>query len=83
MPRGGARKGSGRKSAAIEDDVNGALKAAIARNPGSLEQIWDTVIKMAAQGSSKHADIFLNRLYGKPKENEGNPTEMIITIVEE
>ena len=81
MPHGGARKGSGRKSAAIEDDVKGAIKAALARNPGALEKIWDNVIKMAEQGSDKHANIFLNYYFGKPKENEGQPGELIVTVV--
>lgn len=81
MAHGGARKGSGRKSAAIEDDVKGAIKAALARNPGALEQIWDKVIAMAAAGSDKHANIFLNYYHGKPKENEGQPSELIVTVV--
>lgn len=81
--KGGARKGSGRKPMAIEEDVRGAIKRALDAQPGALDEVWANVIKNARQGNEKHQKILLEYYYGKPKENEGNPTEMIITIVEE
>lgn len=35
----------------------------------------------AAKGDVRAAELILNRAYGKPKENEGNPTEMIINVL--
>lgn len=85
--KGGARKGAGRKPAAIEDDVRGAIKRALEAQPEgaseTLRKIWDNVIQGAVKGNEKQQRIFLEYFHGKPKENEGNPTEMIITIVEE
>jgi hypothetical protein len=34
----------------------------------------------AAKGDVKAAELLLNRAYGKPKDNEGAPTEMIIRV---
>lgn len=71
---------------AIEEDVRGAIKRALDAQPGgagpALDAIWKNVIDEAREGSDKHQKIFLEYYYGKPKENEGNPTEMVITIVE-
>lgn len=66
---------------AIEDDVKGAIKAALAKNPQALAEVWEKIIDKARQGSEKHAMILLNYYYGKPKENEGQPTKMTITVV--
>lgn len=83
--KGGARKGAGRKPMAIEEDVRGAIKRALDAQPGGAETaltaIWASVITNARQGSDKHQKIFLEYFHGKPKENEGNPTEMVITVV--
>lgn len=81
MANGGARKGSGRKPMAIEDDVKGAIKAALNSSPGAMEEVWKKIVEKAKAGSEKHAMILLNYYYGKPKENEGNASEMIITVV--
>lgn len=75
---GGYRPGSGRKKQAIEDNVRATIQAALGDK--SLEKIWKKVIEMAEQGSDKHIQILLNYYYGKPKDNEGNPTEMIINV---
>jgi hypothetical protein len=80
MGHGGSRKGSGRKPAAIEDDVRGAIKAAMNRNPGAMDKIWDNIIEQSAKGSEKHQKILLEYIYGKPKENEGQPTRMVISV---
>lgn len=79
--RGGARNGAGRKTRQVEEDVKGAIKAALNANPGALEAIWNKVITRAKEGSDKHAQIFFNYYYGKPKENLEQPQEMIINVV--
>ena len=79
--KGGARPGAGRKPKAIEDDVKGAIKNAIERNPGALEAIWDRVVKEAKAGDVKQAALFFNYYYGKPKENLEQPQEMTINVV--
>lgn len=86
MANGGARKGAGRKPMAIEEDVRGAIKRALEARPEgaaeALQKIWDNVIDGAIKGNEKQQKIFLEYYHGKPKENEGNPTEMVIAIVE-
>jgi hypothetical protein len=80
MPKGGKRAGAGRKPLAIEDDVRAAIKAAIQETPDALNAIWKRVVKEAKAGSDKHTQILFNYYYGKPKDNEGQPTEMIIRV---
>lgn len=77
--RGGVRTGAGRKPAAIEDNVRAHIRAALTDD--DLQKIWQNVVKMSKGGSEKHTQILFNYYYGKPKENEGNPTEMIIRVV--
>jgi len=36
--------------------------------------------KQAIKGDTRAAELLLNRGYGKPKDNEGQPTEMIIRV---
>lgn len=81
MARGGKRAGSGRKSGVQEENVREAIKSAL--GPESLTKIWKKIIEKAEQGSDKHAQILCNYYYGKPKENEGLPTELRITIVDD
>lgn len=85
MPRGGARPGtggarpgSGRKKAAVEDNVRAHIKAAMTDE--DLRAIWAKIVEMATKGSEKHTQILMSYYYGKPKENEGQPTEMIISV---
>lgn len=80
MAKGGKRAGAGRKPLAIEDDVRAAIKAAIQETPDALNAIWKRVVKEAKAGSDKHTQILFNYYYGKPKDNEGLPTEMIIRV---
>lgn len=80
MPKGGKRKGAGRKPVAIEQDVRSAIKAALEDNPNALTEIWNKVIESAKKGSDRHTQLLFNYYYGKPKENEGQPTEMIIRV---
>lgn len=76
--KGGARPGAGRKPIAVEENVREAIKTALGTE--SLLKIWQKVIEKAEGGSDKHTQILFNYYYGKPKENEGQPSEMIITV---
>jgi hypothetical protein len=44
------------------------------------QEILQALYKQALKGDVKAAEVLLNRGYGKPKENEGAPTEMIIRV---
>lgn len=77
-PRGGARPGAGRKPNAVEDNVKAHIKAAM--TDADLRAIWQKIVEMAKTGSEKHTQILMSYYYGKPKENEGQPTEMIISV---
>ena len=77
-PKGGARPGAGRKSGVTEDNVKAHIKAACSE--ADIQAIWKKVVSMAQEGSEKHTQILMNYYYGKPKENEGQPTEMIINV---
>lgn len=79
MAKGGARPGAGRKPQKVEDNVKETIRAAL--RDGSLERVWKKVIQQAEQGSDKHINILFNYYYGKPKDNEGQPTEMIISVI--
>lgn len=81
MSKGGKRPGAGRKPLAVEDDVRAAIKAAIQETPDALNAIWKRVVREAKAGSDKHTQILFNYYYGKPKDNEGQPTEMIIRVL--
>jgi hypothetical protein len=78
--KGGRREGSGRKPKSIENNVQEAIKQALRSDPDALDQIWQKVVSEAKKGSEKHTQLLFNYYYGKPKENEGQPTEMIITV---
>lgn len=80
MAHGGPRPGAGRKKLAIEDNAQAAIKEAIRNDPSALTDIWSNIIAKAKKGSDRHAQLLFNYYYGKPKENEGTPTEMIITV---
>jgi hypothetical protein len=77
-PKGGARPGAGRKKQAIEDNVKAHIKAAM--TDADLKAIWQKIVEMSKSGSEKHTQILMSYYYGKPKENEGQPTEMIISV---
>lgn len=79
-PKGGKREGAGRKPKSIENNVQEAIKHALRNDPEALDKIWQRVVKEAKSGSDKHTQLLFNYYYGKPKENEGQPTEMIITV---
>lgn len=70
---------------AIEEDVRGAIKRALEARPegaaAALDKIWATVIDEATKGNDKSQKTFLEYYYGKPKENEGQPSKMVITVV--
>jgi hypothetical protein len=80
MAKGGKREGAGRKPLSLEDDVKSAIRSALATDPEALTKVWEMVIKKAKEGSDKHINILFAYNYGKPKENQGLPSEMIITV---
>lgn len=81
MAKGGKRPGSGRKSLSHEENVRDAIKSAL--GPESLTKIWKKIIQKAEEGSDRHAQLLCNYYYGKPKDNEGQPTELRITILDD
>lgn len=78
--KGGKRPGAGRKPVAVEEDVRAAIRRAIEDSPEAINKIWKSILEKAEKGSDKHAQLLFNYYYGKPKENEGAPSEMIITV---
>lgn len=42
--------------------------------------VLDAMLKKAKKGDVNAAKLLLERAYGKPKENQGQPTEMIIHV---
>lgn len=44
------------------------------------EAVIEAIFARAKKGDMKAAELLLNRAYGKPKDNEGQPTEMIIRV---
>ncbi len=79
-PKGGARPGAGRKTIGHENDVQAAIKEALSAKPEAMSNVWKKIIEKAEAGSDKHANILFAYYYGKPRENEGQPTQMIITV---
>lgn len=47
----------------------------------AAKSILIAIRKKASRGDVRAAELILNRGYGKPKENEGLPTEMIIRVL--
>jgi hypothetical protein len=80
-PKGGKRIGAGRKPLSIEDNVKEAIKRALSSEPDAMNKIWQKVVSEAKAGSEKHTQLLFNYYYGKPKDNEGQPTEMIINVL--
>lgn len=76
MARGGARPGAGAKTkaetlrlSAIMDDI------------GNTEKILQVLYKNALNPKNvADRQLWLAYKYGKPKDNEGAPTEMIIRV---
>lgn len=46
----------------------------------SAKGILNAIIAKARKGDVRAAELILNRAYGKPKENEGVPTELIVRV---
>lgn len=75
MP-GGKREGAGRKS-----KVDELRLSAIMDDIGNTEKVLLNLYKSACKpGNVAAAQLWLAYKYGKPKENEGLPTEMIIRV---
>lgn len=57
---------------ALADEKNGATQA---------RKIVDKMVAIALKGDVKAARFLFERAYGLPKDNEGQPTELIIHVV--
>ena len=76
MPRGGKQPGAGRKSKAEELRLS-----AIMDDIGNTEAILKVLYKNALNPKNvADRQLWLAYKYGKPKDNEGAPTEMIIRV---
>lgn len=77
MPRGGKRQGAGAKTkaetlrlSAIMDDI------------GNTEAILKVLYKNALDPKNvADRQLWLAYKYGKPKDNEGAPTELIVNVI--
>lgn len=75
--RGGARPGAGRKSKAEEHQLSFAMDAI-----GDSEKVLRVLYRNALKPeNTQDRQLWLAYKYGKPKENEGLPTEMIINVL--
>lgn len=70
----GNPKGAPRKLPALD-------KLLSEKNDSDYEAVISAIFARAKKGDMKAAELLLNRAYGKPKENEGKPTEMIINVL--
>lgn len=76
MP-GGKREGAGRKSKADELRLS-----AIMDDIGNTETVLKVLYKNACDPKNvADRQLWLAYKYGKPKDNEGLPTEMIINVL--
>lgn len=77
MANGGKRPGAGRKSKVEELRVS-----AIMDDIGNSERVLKALYTQACKPGNTHAQqLWLSYKYGKPKENEGAPTQMIINVI--
>lgn len=75
MP-GGKREGAGRKSKADELRLS-----AIMDDIGNTEKVLQVLYKNACDPkNTADRQLWLAYKYGKPKDNEGAPTEMIVRV---
>lgn len=76
MPRGGKQPGAGRRSKADELRLS-----AIMDDIGNTEKVLKVLYKNACDPkNTEDRKLWLAYKYGKPKDNEGAPTEMIIRV---
>jgi hypothetical protein len=74
--KGGKRTGAGRKSKAVELRLS-----AIMDDIGNTEEVLKVLYKSALNPkNTMDRQLWLAYKYGKPKDNEGLPTEMIIRV---
>lgn len=77
MAKGGKQPGAGRKSKADELRLS-----AIMDDIGNTETVLRVLYKNACNPKNTFdRQLWLAYKYGKPKENEGLPTEMIIRVL--
>lgn len=77
MARGGTRPGAGRKSKAVELRLS-----AIMDDIGDTGKVLKVLYKNACDPkNAADRQLWLAYKFGKPKDNEGAPTEMIINVL--
>lgn len=77
MAKGGVRPGAGRKSKADELRLS-----AIMDDIGNTEEVLRTLYKAACNPKNvQDRALWLAYKYGKPKDNEGLPTELIVNVI--
>jgi hypothetical protein len=77
MPKGGKRAGAGRKTKADELKLS-----AIMDDIGNTAKVLQVLYKNACDPKNPaDRQLWLAYKYGKPKDNEGSPTEMIIRVL--
>lgn len=75
--RGGKRENAGRKTKAEELRLS-----AIMDDIGSTAKVLEVLYKAACDPkNTADRQLWLAYKYGKPKDNEGAPTEMIINVL--
>ena len=72
--------GGQRKLPELDKLLADVLGAPSDKGTTAAEEILLALYKKALKGDTRAAELLLNRGYGKPKDNEGNPTEMIIRV---
>lgn len=72
--------GSPRKLPELDKLLADVLGAPSDKGTTAAEEILTALYKKALKGDTRAAELLLNRGYGKPKDNEGQPTEMIIRV---
>lgn len=77
MAKGGKQPGAGRKSKADELKLS-----AIMDDIGNTEKVLKNLYNSACKPDNITAvQLWLAYKFGKPKDNEGQPTEMIINVL--
>ena len=76
----GNPKGRAKNPPDLKELLANLLSKPVDEQRTAAEAILQAMYDRALKGDTKAADLLLNRAYGKPKENEGEPAEMIIRV---
>lgn len=78
--KSGNPKGRPKAPPDLKELLANMLSKPVDQQRTAAEAILQAMYERALKGDTKAADLLLNRAYGKPKDNEGEPTEMIIRV---